>query len=68
MEKKVSFEESMARLEEYARKIGDPQISLEEAIHCYEEGLKEYAVCKSVLDEAKQIIETIEEDNNHGRC
>ena len=68
MEKKVSFEESMARLEEYARKIGDPQISLEEAIHCYEEVLKEYAVCKSVLDEAKQKIETIEEDNDHGRC
>ena len=68
MEKIVSFEESMARLEEYARKIGNPQISLEEAIHCYEEGLKEYAVCKSVLDEAKQKIETIEEDNDHGRC
>ena len=35
MEKKASFEESMARLEEYASKIGDPQISLEEAIRCY---------------------------------
>lgn len=57
----------MAKLEEYARKIGDPQIPLEEAIHCYEEGLKEYAVCKSVLDEAKQKIETIEEENGHGR-
>lgn len=68
MEKKANFEESMAKLEEYARKIGDPQISLEEAIHFYEEGLKEYAVCKSVLDEAKQKIETIEEANDHGRC
>ena len=68
MEKKANFEESMAKLEEYVRKIGNPQISLEEAIHCYEEGLKEYAVCKSVLDEAKQKIETIEEANDHGRC
>lgn len=63
MEKKVSFEESMARLEEYARQISDPSIALEDAIHCYEEGLKEYKVCKAVLDEAKQRIETIEEEN-----
>ena len=63
MEKKISFEESMARLEEYARQISDPSIALEDAIHCYEEGLKEYKVCKAVLDEAKQKIETIEEEN-----
>ena len=63
MEKKISFEESMARLEEYARQISDPSIALEDAIRCYEEGLKEYKVCKAVLDEAKQKIETIEEEN-----
>lgn len=63
MDNKTSFEESLAKLEACARKIGDPDIALEEAISCYEEGLKEYKVCKSILDEAKQKIETIEEGN-----
>ncbi|MCR5134240.1 MAG: exodeoxyribonuclease VII small subunit [Clostridiales bacterium] len=65
MENKVSFEASLAKLEEYARRISDPSIPLEEAIRCYEEGLKEYNICRSVLDEAKQKIETIGEENRH---
>lgn len=64
MENKVSFEESLAKLESYAGRIGDPDIPLEEAIRCYEDGLKEYRVCKAVLEEARQKIETIEEDKS----
>lgn len=62
MEEKNSFEQSLGKLEELARKISDPAIPLEEAIQCYEEGLKEYRNCKTILDEAKQKIETIEEE------
>ena len=63
MDKNVSFESSLSHLEELAKMISDPGIALEEAIRCYEEGLKEYKICKSVLDEARQKIETIEEEN-----
>ena len=61
MDSNNSFETSLSRLEELAKKISDPAIALDEAIHCYEEGLKEYKTCKAILDDAKQKIETIEE-------
>lgn len=61
MDSNKSFESSLSRLEDLARKISDPEVPLDEAIRCYEEGLKEYKTCKAILDDAKQKIETIEE-------
>ena len=58
----TTFEQSLKKLEERAQKIASPEISLEEAIQCYEEGIKEYAACQKLLDEAKQRIVTLDED------
>ena len=54
---KLSFEESMKRLEEMSEKIKDEDTALEEAIECYEEGIKCYNICSKILKEAEQKIE-----------
>ena len=43
-----------------ADKIKSQDASLEEAIQCYEEGMKYYKICSDILDNAKQKIETFE--------
>ncbi|MDD5927003.1 MAG: exodeoxyribonuclease VII small subunit [Firmicutes bacterium] len=54
----MSFETSMKKLEELSEKIRDENTSLDEAIRCYEEGIKCYAECSSILNSARQKIET----------
>ena len=57
-----SFEHSLAELQKLADRIKAQDTSLEEAIHCYEEGMKYYRVCSTILDDAKQKIEIFEEE------
>ena len=58
-EKKRSFEESLKKLEEASENLKSTDISLEDAIKCYEQGIKYYNVCREILDNANQRIETI---------
>ncbi len=53
----MSFESAMKTLEEMAEKIREEATTLDEAIHCYEEGIKAYNVCNETLKNAKQKIE-----------
>lgn len=55
-----TFEESLEKLKEMSEKIKSPETDLEESIRCYEEGMKYYESCNSILSEAKQKIETFE--------
>ncbi|MBS5335391.1 MAG: exodeoxyribonuclease VII small subunit [Clostridiales bacterium] len=57
----MTFEESAKMLTEMAEKIKDENITLQEAIKCYEEGVKRYEECNKILKEAKQKIEVYEE-------
>ncbi len=57
-----SFEHSLAELQKLADRIKAQDTSLEEAIRCYEEGMKYYRVCSTILDDAKQKIEIFEEE------
>ncbi len=57
----ASFESSMKKLKEYADKMTDPGISLEDAVKCYENGIREYQKCKEILDETRQKVITIGE-------
>jgi len=57
--KKPSFEASLKKLEEASEKIRSDESSLEDAIKSYKEGLKAYAECKEILDNAVQEIETL---------
>jgi exodeoxyribonuclease VII small subunit len=56
---KMSFEESMARLEEISQILSLQKINLDQMIELYEEGsaLKEH--CASRLEEAKMKIEKV---------
>ena len=56
MGKKIAFEEALKELQEYADKIKKNDITLDEAIECYEKGAKSYEKCLKVLESAKQKI------------
>lgn len=57
----MTFEESLKKLEEMSEKIKGDDITLEEAIKCYEEGIKSYEECSKILKNARQKIEIYEE-------
>lgn len=59
---KLSFEESLKKLEEVASKIRQEDTTLEEAIKCYEEGILCYNKCNEILSTAKQSIEVIKKE------
>lgn len=57
----MSFETSIKRLKELSEKIRDEETSLDDAIQCYEEGIKCYTECSEILNNARQKIETFSE-------
>ena len=60
----MTFEEAMNKLEEMAGKIRQEDITLEEAIKCYEEGLRCDEICGDILKNAKQKIEAFDAKEN----
>lgn len=54
--KKQTFEESMARLEEIVETLEQEEISLEDAVLFYKEGLSLSALCKEKLAVAEGEI------------
>ena len=61
---KMSFEDSMARLEEISQILSSQKINLDQMIELYEEGsaLKEH--CATRLEEAKMKIEKVLDNKN----
>ena len=55
-EKKVSFEDSMARLEEIVKALEGGEKPLEEALSLFEEGTALIKSCGKLLDEAEQKV------------
>lgn len=58
--KKMSLEESMARLEEIVEKLENEKLTLEQSVKLYEEGVKLSAKCASELDTAKRKIKILQ--------
>ncbi|MGI6722132.1 MAG: exodeoxyribonuclease VII small subunit [Anaerovoracaceae bacterium] len=58
MNKKLTFEEALEKLEDTAAKLEDENVSLDVAMKNYEKGLEYYSQCDAILKEAKQKIET----------
>lgn len=58
--KDQSFESSLEKLEQASENLNREGISLEDAIKYYEEGVKHYKICKDILKESKQKIETFD--------
>ncbi|MBE6031836.1 MAG: exodeoxyribonuclease VII small subunit [Firmicutes bacterium] len=60
----LSFEEALGKLESAAEEIKKSDISLENAIQNFENGVKYYERCQQILKDAKQKIEIY--DKNSG--
>lgn len=59
--KKLSFEDSMARLEEIVRKMEQGDTPLAESVALFEEGTKLAASLHKLLDEAEQKVTVLRE-------
>jgi exodeoxyribonuclease VII small subunit len=60
--KKARFEDSMKRLEEIVRELESEDLSLEEALSKFEEGVKLGKICRELLDKAETRIKVLVED------
>lgn len=58
-ENNLTFEAAYEALEKIADKLNDGEVSLEEALKLYEEGIKLSNQCSKALENAKQKIETL---------
>ena len=54
------FEKALEELQKMSERIRSQETTLEEAISCYEEGMKQYKICSDILENAKQKIEIFE--------
>ncbi len=56
----MNFEQSLKRLDEIIAKLENNEISLEESIEIYREGIDLAGKCRSLLDSAELLV-TVEE-------
>jgi len=61
--KEQSFEEKLAHSKELLEKLMNPEITLEESVKLYEEGLKNIKEAQTLIEEAKTKITVIEQAN-----
>jgi len=59
-----NFEERLSRLEELGEKIKKPEISLEEALRSFEEGIKLAKTLEKDLEKAESRIEILMNGND----
>ena len=57
-----SFEEAIKRLEEIVARLERGELTLEESLTCYEEGIHLSRLCHTKLEEAERKIETLVKD------
>ncbi len=61
--KTKTFEEKLAYSKELLEKLMNPEITLEESVKLYEEGLKNIKEAQKLIEEAKMKITVIEQQN-----
>ena len=54
---KMTFEEALEKLELSAENLRSDNVSLDEALKNFEQGIEYYNHCNKILEEAKQKIE-----------
>lgn len=65
MMKNQTFEEKLEYSKELLEKLMNPEITLEESVKLYEEGLKNIKEAQSLIEEAKTKISVIEQANQN---
>jgi exodeoxyribonuclease VII small subunit len=58
-ESKLDFEKSMARLDQVVKRLESPDLSLDEAMKLFEEGVTLSRECQKQLEEAEARIEIL---------
>ena len=61
----LSFESALNALEELAEKMEEGELNLEDALHCYEQGVALHRHCQQTLDNAEQKVRILTEK---GKC
>ena len=61
--KTETFEEKLAYAKEVLEKLMDPEITLEESVKLYEEGLKNIKEAQKLIEEAKMKVSVIDREN-----
>lgn len=56
------YEEAISRLDEITQKLEKGELTLEEALTLFEEGIKLTKICSKILDEAEGKIEILIQD------
>ena len=56
---KEKFEAALARLEEIVRKLEEGEVSLEDSLKVYEDGMKLVRFCEVRLNEAQKKVEIL---------
>ncbi|PTX53931.1 exodeoxyribonuclease VII small subunit [Melghirimyces profundicolus] len=59
----LSFEEAIERLEEVVDQLENGNVTLEESIRLFEEGMKLSRYCGSKLDKLEQQVEMLVQEN-----
>lgn len=63
MEENMTFEAALARLSEISELLARNEVSLDESIALYSEGVKLFKFCNSKLEQAELTIKRIDEIN-----
>jgi len=64
--KQESFEEALKRLEEIVHRLESGDLTLEESLELFEEGVRLTRVCSQRLDEAQKRIDLLTRDEQGG--
>lgn len=64
MSKEENFEELITKLEDITNKLEKEQLSLDESVKLFEEGMKTAKSCNRKLEEAEQKITILINENN----
>ena len=60
MSEKISFETQLEESRKILERLMDPEITLEESVKLYEEGMERIQAAREMIEEAKLKVETIE--------
>lgn len=63
--KAVSFEESLAELEQLVKQMDSGELTLEESLIAFESGIGLIRNCQSALQTAEQKVQKLVEKNGH---
>ena len=65
MTDKFNFNKGLLQLEEIINKMESGELSLEDSLKCFEEGVKIHRQCHTALTDAEQRISVLSENDNY---